>query len=89
MLNSLSCDIIEIVDSYVFYVAHVPCHVGIFAYIAGLEQHLQYGHDCCKREECEQRCQDVEEYIECEIVLVGRDKSAQYGNEIFHMWFAL
>jgi hypothetical protein len=89
MLDCLRCDIVEIVYCYVFYIAHIPLHVGIFAYIAGLEQHLQYGHDCCKREEREQRRQDVEEYIEREIVLVRRNKSAQYGNEIFHTRFSV
>ena len=47
-------DIVEVVYCYVFDIAQVPLHIGVFTYIAGLEQHLEYGHDCCKRKEGEQ-----------------------------------
>ena len=53
--------------------------------LVDFEKHLEDGYDEGKRKEREYGREDIEYYIERQIFLVWRYKTAQYGDEIFHV----
>ena len=77
--------IIEVVDDNVIerYIGRIPRNERIGG-LVHLEQDLQDRHNQGKREDIQHGRKDVENHMQSQIPLVGRDEPAEYLNEFFH-----